>query len=41
MGQCVTWDDVRIDETDDAYRYRREMEARYGQDVPSIGAHPP
>ena len=25
-GQCVTWNDVRIDETDDAYRYRREME---------------
>ena len=26
VGQCVTWDDVRIDEADDAYRYRREME---------------
>lgn len=25
-GQCVTWDAVRIDETDAAYRYRREME---------------
>jgi predicted homoserine dehydrogenase-like protein len=25
-GQCVTWDDVRIDEMDAAYRYRREME---------------
>jgi predicted homoserine dehydrogenase-like protein len=28
-GQCVTWQDVRIDETDAAYRYRREME--YGE----------
>ena len=26
-GQCVTWDDVRVDATDAAYRYRREMEA--------------
>jgi predicted homoserine dehydrogenase-like protein len=26
LGACVTWNDVRIDETDDAYRYRREME---------------
>jgi predicted homoserine dehydrogenase-like protein len=26
-GQCVTWDDVRIDTADAAYRYRREMEA--------------
>jgi len=26
VGQCVTWADVRIDETDAAYRYRREME---------------
>jgi predicted homoserine dehydrogenase-like protein len=25
-GQPVTWDDVRIDPTDDAYRFRREME---------------
>jgi len=25
-GQCVTWADVRIDTTDAAYRYRREME---------------
>jgi predicted homoserine dehydrogenase-like protein len=25
-GQCVTWQDVRIDENDTAYRYRREME---------------
>jgi len=22
LGQCVTWDDVRIDETDEAYRYQ-------------------
>jgi predicted homoserine dehydrogenase-like protein len=28
-GQCVTWQNVRIDETDAAYRYRREME--YGE----------
>ena len=27
LGQCVTWGDVRIDETDAAYRYRREMES--------------
>jgi predicted homoserine dehydrogenase-like protein len=26
-GQCVTWADVRIDATDAAYRYRREMES--------------
>jgi predicted homoserine dehydrogenase-like protein len=26
VGQCVTWKDVQIDETDEAYRYRREME---------------
>ena len=26
-GQCVTWNDVRVDPTDDAYRYRREMES--------------
>jgi predicted homoserine dehydrogenase-like protein len=25
-GRCIIWNDVRIDETDDAYRYRREME---------------
>lgn len=25
-GQPVSWDDVRIDTTDEAYRYRREME---------------
>ena len=26
LGQCITWRDVQIDETDAAYRYRREME---------------
>jgi predicted homoserine dehydrogenase-like protein len=25
-GQCVTWDDVRIDPAESAYRYRRTME---------------
>jgi predicted homoserine dehydrogenase-like protein len=25
-GQCVTWDDVRIDAADSTYRYRRTME---------------
>ena len=25
-GQCVTWDDVGVDTSDAAYRYRREME---------------
>ena len=25
-GQCITWADVRIDETDETYRYRRAME---------------
>lgn len=29
-GQCVTWDDVRIDTNDDAYRYRRAMEHEVG-----------
>jgi predicted homoserine dehydrogenase-like protein len=28
-GQPVTWDDVRVDTTDEAYRYRREMEAAF------------
>jgi predicted homoserine dehydrogenase-like protein len=28
-GQPVTWHDVRIDETDGAYRYRRAMEAAF------------
>ena len=27
LGQCVTWDDVLIDEADAAYCYRRAMEA--------------
>jgi predicted homoserine dehydrogenase-like protein len=29
QGDCVTWDDVRVDTSDDAYRYRREMEAAF------------
>ena len=28
-GQSVTWDDVRIDTADEAYRYRRAMEAAF------------
>ncbi len=28
-GQPVTWDDVRVDTTDEAYRYRRAMEAAF------------
>jgi predicted homoserine dehydrogenase-like protein len=28
-GQPVTWDDVRMDAADDAYRYRRAMEAAF------------
>ncbi len=28
-GQPVTWDDVRIDAADEAYRYRRAMEAAF------------
>ena len=28
-GDPVTWQDVRIDESDEAYRYRREMEAAF------------
>jgi predicted homoserine dehydrogenase-like protein len=27
LGCCITWNDVRIDEADEAYRYRRQMEA--------------
>jgi predicted homoserine dehydrogenase-like protein len=27
-GQCITWSDVHIDETDETYRYRREMESQ-------------
>jgi len=29
-GQCVTWQDVRVDENTPAYRLRREMETRFG-----------
>lgn len=29
-GRPVTWDDVRVDTTDEAYRYRREMERVFG-----------
>jgi hypothetical protein len=29
LGQAVTWDDVRIDPADEAYRYRRTMEAAF------------
>ena len=28
-GQPVTWDDVRIDTADEAYQYRRAMEAAF------------
>jgi predicted homoserine dehydrogenase-like protein len=28
-GQPVTWGDVRIDTADEAYKYRRAMEAAY------------
>ena len=28
-GAPVTWADVRMDETDAAYRYRREMEVAF------------
>ncbi|KGF67901.1 flagellar basal body P-ring biosynthesis protein FlgA [Hoeflea sp. BAL378] len=28
-GQSLTWDDVEVDESDDAYAYRREMEAAF------------
>jgi predicted homoserine dehydrogenase-like protein len=31
-GKCVTWDDVRVDPTDAAYRYRRDMEAAFPPD---------
>jgi predicted homoserine dehydrogenase-like protein len=30
MGHSVTWADVRMDETDEAYRYRRCMEEKFG-----------
>ena len=29
-GESISWSDVRVDETDDAVRARREMEARFG-----------
>jgi predicted homoserine dehydrogenase-like protein len=29
MGEPVTWDDVRLDAADEAYRYRRAMEAAF------------
>jgi predicted homoserine dehydrogenase-like protein len=28
-GRCVTWADVRMDETNEAYRYRRRMEREF------------
>jgi predicted homoserine dehydrogenase-like protein len=30
-GECLTWDDVEVDEADDAYQYRREMEQAFGR----------
>jgi predicted homoserine dehydrogenase-like protein len=27
-GQCLSWDDVAVDTSADAYRLRREMEQR-------------
>jgi predicted homoserine dehydrogenase-like protein len=35
QGQCVVWDDVQIDQTDAAYRYRRGMEAQSGSLSPN------
>ena len=29
LGQSVTWADVRVDKTDEAYRYRRAMETQF------------
>jgi predicted homoserine dehydrogenase-like protein len=29
-GQCVTWDDVRIDEADEAYRYQLSLRGASG-----------
>jgi predicted homoserine dehydrogenase-like protein len=26
LAACVTWDDVRIDEADETYRFRRQAE---------------
>ncbi len=31
LGRCITWADVRMDEADDAYRYRREMERTFAK----------
>jgi predicted homoserine dehydrogenase-like protein len=31
IGHCVTWADVRMDETDEAYRYRRIMEENFSR----------
>jgi predicted homoserine dehydrogenase-like protein len=28
QGACLSWDDVRVDDTTKAYALRREMEAR-------------
>lgn len=35
QGQFVTWNDVRIDAADQAYRYRREMEIGCSSELPS------
>jgi predicted homoserine dehydrogenase-like protein len=29
-GECLTWEDVEVDESDDAYQYRRAMEREFG-----------
>ncbi|MBL9033132.1 MAG: Gfo/Idh/MocA family oxidoreductase [Rhodospirillaceae bacterium] len=29
-GQCLTWNDVAVDEADPAFQFRREMERRFG-----------
>ena len=34
-GESIAWSDVRVDETDDAVRVRREMEARFGGSLAS------
>mgnify|MGYP001120549182 CR=1 FL=1 len=40
-GSLVTWDDVAVDATDPAVRFRREMEAAFGRDAsPGPGTAP-
>ena len=37
-GECIGWSDVRVDESAEAVRARREMEAHFGERLASAAA---